>query len=291
MTGKRHKLLGDRELVHMRRAGLVVAAIHAALREAVAPGRTTAEMDEVSAAAIEAAGARSNFKGYHGFPATVCISVNEEIVHGIPGKRVLKEGDVVSFDCGAYVTDEIGRQWHSDACFTTIVGGLESGSVEDRALLMATEEARDAAIAAVARNAAKNAAHVGDVGDAVENVISRWMGKTGHEYGIPEEFTGHGIGNVLHDEPEILNYRTRSRGPRLRPGQVICIEPMLTIGSGENKTLADGWTAVTRDGSRAAHFEHTVAIMDGGVWVLTAPDGGEALLAPYGLKPVTLPTD
>lgn len=291
MIRRRSKLIDSSGLRHMRRAGLVVADIHDALRAAVAPGRTTGELDAVSADVIEAAGAYSNFLGYHGFPATVCISVNEEVVHGIPGPRVLQRGDVVSFDCGAYVLDEAGRQWHADACFTTIVGGWQAGSAADQDLVRVTDEARDAAIARVARQLAAGTARVDDVGEAVEEVVERHLARTGVEYGIPLEFTGHGIGNELHTEPDVLNYRTRGRGPKLHPGMAICIEPMLIdAGDALNKdacvVLDDGWTAVSRGGGRAAHSEHTVALLEGGVWVLTARDGGAALLAPYGLAPV-----
>lgn len=276
------------QLAQMRRAGLVVADIHSALREAVRPGITTAELDAVSAAVIDKAGAGSNFLGYEGYPATVCISVNNEVVHGIPGPRVLEEGDLVTFDCGAYVLDESGTQWHGDAAFTTVVGGRYANRV-DRVLDCATREALWAAIAAVARAAAGEttgrATRLNAIGDAVEAVVAQVSEREGVSLGILEDYVGHGIGTAMHMDPDVLNYSVRRKGPRLRPGMVLAIEPMLTAGSGEVRELDDGWTVVTQDGSRAAQWEHTVAIVPGGVWVLTASDGGVEGLAPYGIEP------
>lgn len=254
----------------MRRAGLVVAEIHAALREAVAPGMTTADLDAVSADVIARAGATSNFLGYYGYPATVCISVNEVIVHGIPGDRVIAEGDLVSFDCGAIVDG-----WHGDAAFSVVVG---EGTEADRALVEVTEEAMWAGIAALATGD-----RLGVVGDAVETVVERAAEDRGLTLGIVQEYVGHGIGSAMHQPPEVLNYRTREKGPRLKPGMCLAVEPMLTAGSPESEILDDEWTVVTLDGSRAAHFEHTVAIGEKGIWVLTAPDGGAEQLAARGV--------
>ncbi|GAA1632967.1 type I methionyl aminopeptidase [Georgenia ruanii] len=259
----------------MRRAGLVVADIHAALRAAVAPGMTTADLDAVSAEVLERAGARSNFLGYQGFPATACISVNEEIVHGIPGDRVIQDGDVVSFDCGAVVDG-----WHGDAAFSMVVG---HAAADDLALVETTEAAMWAGIAALA-----SGSRLGDVGSAVEDAVERANAERGLRLGIVEEYVGHGIGTAMHQPPEVLNYRTREKGPRLRPGMCLCVEPMITVGSPENTVLDDEWTVVTLDGSRAAHFEHTVAVLDGGIWVLTAPDGGAAALAAHGVEVAAL---
>ncbi|WP_172120399.1 type I methionyl aminopeptidase [Actinomyces faecalis] len=276
---------------HMRRAGLVVADIHSALREAVRPGVTTAQLDRVSAEVIESAGAGSNFLGYEGYPATVCISVNDEVVHGIPGPRVLEEGDLVTFDCGAYVLDEDGTQWHADAAFTTVVGGRYA-SATDSVLDSATHEALWAAIAAVARAAAGEAsgrgARLNTVGDTVEEVVVQAARRDGVHLGVLEDYVGHGIGTAMHMAPDVLNYSVTRQGPRLRPGMVLAIEPMLTAGSGAVRELDDGWTVVTEDGSRAAQWEHTVAIVPGGVWVLTASDGGVEGLAPYGIEPLPL---
>ncbi|OLO80928.1 type I methionyl aminopeptidase [Actinomyces naeslundii] len=275
----------------MRRAGLVVADIHAALREAVRAGITTAELDAVSAGVIEAAGAHSNFLGYYDYPATVCISVNDEVVHGIPGERVLTDGDLVTFDCGAYILDDDGTQWHGDAAFTAVVGGTYR-SESDRLVDTTTREALWAAIAAVARAAAGEGSgrelRLNAVGDAVEAVVADVAEREGLELGILQEYVGHGIGTSMHMAPDVLNYSVKRRGPRLRPGMVLAIEPMLTAGSPATRELDDGWTVVTQDGSHAAQWEHTVAIVPGGVWVLTAPDGGAEGLAPYGIEPKAL---
>ena len=251
----------------MRRAGLVVAAIHAAVRDAAAPGVTTAELDAVAAATITEHGAVSNFLDYHGYPASICVSVNEEIVHGIPGSRVIEPGDVVSIDAGAIVDG-----WHGDAAFTMVVGPRDPADV---ALSKATEDAMWAGLVALATQE-----RLGSVGDAVEDVVEA----SGTRYGIVEEYTGHGIGRAMHQPPEVLNYRTREQGPRLKPGLCVAVEPMLTRGSAATRVLADGWTVVTQDGSRAAHWEHTVALGPEGIWVLTAEDGGEAALAERGVR-------
>ncbi|WP_303323770.1 type I methionyl aminopeptidase [Actinomyces radicidentis] len=289
MLSREHIQIKTRDQVlRMREAGLVVADIHAALREAVRPGTTTAELDAVSAAAIERGGARSNFLGYEGYPATVCVSVNDEVVHGIPGERVLEAGDLVTFDCGAYVTDDDGTQWHGDAAFTTVVGGRYA-SEADRVLDTTTREALWAAIAAVARAASGEARgrdeRLNVVGDTVERVVAEASLREGVPLGILEDYVGHGIGTAMHMDPDVLNYSVKRRGPRLRTGMVIAIEPMLTAGGPEVRELDDGWTVVTEDGSRAAQWEHTVAIVPGGVWVLTAPDGGFEGLAPHGIEP------
>ena len=273
---------------HMRRAGLVVADIHAALREAVRPGVTTGELDAVCAATIERAGAHSNFLGYYDYPATVCVSVNEEVVHGIPGERELREGDLVTFDCGAYVLDESGTQWHGDAAFTTVVGGRYA-SDSDRILDSTTHRALWAAIASLARamagEAPGRAGRLNAVGDTVEDVVAEARRDHGVPIGILEDYVGHGIGTAMHMAPDVLNYSVKRRGPRLQPGMVLAVEPMLAAGEPEVEELDDGWTVVTVDGSRAAQREHTVALVPGGVWVLTASDGGVEGLDPYGIEP------
>lgn len=277
---RRIEIKSTNQILKMRRAGMVVVAIHQALREACEPGITTGELDQISAAVIKRMGAKSNFLGYDGFPATVCVSINEEVVHGIPGNRVLQFGDLVSFDCGAYIVDNASRQWHGDAAFSMICGGETHARPEDLQLLSTTERALWSAIAALA-----NAKHLGEIGDAIEKVVAEDTLRYGWEAGIVEEYVGHGIGTAMHQAPDVLNYSTRSRGPKIKQGMVLAIEPMLTRGGSVTKELSDGWTAVTVDGSRAAHFEHTVAVLPGGVWVLTAPDGGRAGLAPFGLSP------
>ena len=265
---------------HMRRAGLVVADIHAALRAAVRPGITTAELDRVSADTIASHGATPNFLNYFGYPATVCISVNDVVVHGIPDDRVLATGDIVSFDCGAYIMAD-GRQWHGDAAFTTIVGGDAAGTEKRRQLDALTEESMWAGIASLA-----GARRLSCVGNAIEDVVAAHAETDGWEAGIIEEYTGHGIGTAMHQEPDVLNYRARGISPKLRPGMVLCVEPMMVTGSIETVTLSDDWTVKTLDGGDAAHWEHTVALLDDGISVLTAPDAGAAGLAPYGITPV-----
>lgn len=267
----------------MRSAGLVVAEIHAALRAACQPGVTTADLDDVSRAVIAKNGAKSNFLGYHGFPATICASVNEVVVHGIPNSRKLRAGDLISFDCGAYLVDPSGRQWHGDAAFTMMVGGPEAGSAGDRQLDEVTRQSLWAALAALKPNRS-----LGVVGNAVEKVVAQAANDNGWEAGIIEEYVGHGIGTQMHQPPDVPNYRVRGRLPKLRAGMVLAIEPMLTTGTIETKTLGDNWTVVTTDGSRAAHWEHTVAILPEGISVLTAPDCGVAGLAPFGITPVVL---
>lgn len=249
----------------MRRAGLVVAAAHEAVRDAARPGVTTADLDRLAAEVIRDAGATPSFLGYHGFPAVLCVSVNEEIVHGIPGQRVLAPGDVVSVDCGAIVDG-----WHGDAAFTLV---LDDADPADLALSRTTEDAMWAGITALAGD------RLGLVGDAVEQVVA----EARVPYGIVQEYVGHGIGSAMHQPPDVLNYSVKDRGPRLRPGMCLAVEPMLVRGRRHARVLADDWTVVTADGSRAAHWEHTVAILEGGLWVLTAPDGGAERLGALGV--------
>lgn len=279
MFRERVQLKTRDELALMRQAGHVVAGMLAEVRSAVAPGVTTSELDSVAEDYLRGHDALSNFKGYHGFPATVCVSVNEEIVHGIPGGRVIEEGDVVSVDGGCSVPGPDGRRWHGDSAFTMVVG---DGREEDRHLEEATREALWAAIAALA-----GADRLGAVGRAVEGVVERWAVR-GVPLDIVREYVGHGIGTEMHQPPEVLHHATRDRGLRLKPGMALAIEPMIASGSAANDVLEDGWTVVTRDGSRAAHWEHVVAILPGGVHVLTAPDGGASGLAPHGIVPAAL---
>ncbi|MFD6166091.1 type I methionyl aminopeptidase [Oerskovia sp. NPDC060287] len=254
----------------MRRAGLVVADALATVRSAVRPGMTTADLDALAAAVIGDAGATPSFLGYHGYPATLCVSVNDEVVHGIPGTRELLPGDVVSVDCGAIVDG-----WHGDSAFSFV---LPEADAADIALVEATERALWAGIAALATGE-----RLGDVGNAVEDSIEASAAADGVAYGIIEEYVGHGIGTSMHQPPDVLNYRTRERGPRLKPGMCLAIEPMVTRGERFTQVLEDDWTVVTDDGARAAHWEHSVAILEDGIWVLTAPDGGAAKLAELGV--------
>ncbi|WP_407318961.1 type I methionyl aminopeptidase [Isoptericola halotolerans] len=271
----------------MRRAGLVVAEALAAVRTAARPGMTTGDLDAVAAAVITAAGAEPSFLGYHGFPASICTSVNEEVVHGIPGRRVLAAGDLVSVDCGAIVAG-----WHGDSALSFLLGERGAVDVDDASgvadvaaqeLVRATRTAMWAGIAALSEGR-----RVGDVGVAVEASVDLSAELLGAEYGLVEEYTGHGIGTEMHQPPDVLNFAATDRGARLRPGMCLAVEPMVTLGGARTDVLQDGWTVVTADGSRAAHWEHTVAILDGGVAVLTAPDLGAEGLEPFGVRPVSL---
>jgi methionyl aminopeptidase len=255
----------------MRGAGLVVAETLALLRERVRAGMTTGDLDAIAEEHIRAQGAVPSFLGYHGFTGSLCVSVNDEVVHGIPGSRRLADGDLVSIDCGAIL-----QGWHGDAAISLIVGGREQGSEQDLALMDVTEASMWAGIAALA---------VGrplyDVGAAVQDRVEA----APVPYGIVEEYVGHGIGTEMHQDPQVPNYRVRDRGPIVRSGVTVAIEPMVTGGSAATRVLADDWTVVTVDGSRASHWENSVAVTDEGLWVLTALDGGEqqlkALGAPY----------
>jgi methionyl aminopeptidase len=247
----------------MREAGLVVAAALDAAVAAAQPGVSTAEVDAAAAAVITGAGATASFLGYRGYPATLCISVNDEIVHGIPAAdRVLAAGDVVSIDCGAIVAG-----WHGDAARTVAVGP-GPGPDGAAALIAACEEAMWQGLAA-----ARAGARLTDISHAIET-SARAAGR----YGIVAEYTGHGIGTEMHMDPPVPNLGRPGRGPLLAEGMALAIEPMLTAGRAGTRLLDDGWTVVTEDGSLAAHFEHTVAITADGPWVLTAADGGAARL-------------
>ena len=262
----------------MRRAGLVVADALAAVRAQLRPGLTTGDLDAVAADVIRAAGAKPSFLGYHGFPATLCVSVNDEVVHGIPGPRVLQPGDVVSVDCGAIVDG-----WHGDAAMTVV---LDDADPLDAELSRTTEAAMWAGIASLAR-----AERLGAVGEAVEDAVDAAQAagaNAGTRYGVIQEYVGHGIGSAMHQPPEVLNYRTRDRGARLKPGMCLAVEPMLVRGDRTTRVLEDDWTVVTADGSRAAHWEHSVAVLDGGILVLTAQDGGAAQLGALGVDVVAL---
>ncbi|MDG4794007.1 type I methionyl aminopeptidase [Micromonospora sp. WMMD1082] len=254
------------QIEKMRAAGLVVAEALRRMREAVAPGVSTADLDVIAEATIREAGAIPSFKGYHGFPASICSSVNEQIVHAIPSPgQVLAEGDLISIDCGAVLDG-----WHGDAAITVGVGEV------DPALLRMAEVAEDAmwaGIATAARGAASGKGRLTDISHAVENAVRR-----AGRYGIVDGYGGHGIGTEMHQDPHVLNHGRPGKGPRLVPGLALAIEPMITMGSPRTEELADGWTVVTRDGSRAVHVEHTMALLPDGVWVLTAHDGGRARL-------------
>ena len=256
----------------MRVAGVVVGETLELIRGQVSAGMTTGDLDHTAEDFIRSKGATPSFLGYHGFTGSLCVSVNEQVVHGIPGPRVLRVGDLVSIDCGAIVDG-----WHGDAAISLIVGGREAGSARDLALMDATAASMWAGIAALAVGSP-----LYDVGAAVQDCIIDAARADGVTYGIIEDYVGHGIGTEMHQEPQVPNYRVRDRGPIVRPGVTVAIEPMVTLGSAETDVLDDDWTVVTQDGSRAAHWENSVAVTDAGLWVLTALDGGRERLEALG---------
>jgi len=238
------------EIEKLRRVNQLVAQVLAELRQMAVPGVTTADIDHVAEERVRAAGAEPAFKGYHGYPATVCVSANEQVVHGIPSKRQLVEGDILSIDMGAKLDGFFG-----DCAVTVPLGRVSPQAAE---LLGVTEAALFHGIEAV-----KPGARVSDIGAAVQQHVES------HGFSVVREFVGHGIGAALHEEPQIANYGEPGRGPRMVEGMVFAIEPMVNMGRPAVKVLADGWTAVTRDGSLSAHFEHTVAVTKNGPDVLT----------------------
>src|SRR5487761_879614 len=247
------------QIALMYAAGQVVARTLSLLKEAVRPGVTTAELDAIAGREIRAAGAVPSFLGYFGYPASICTSVNEQVVHGIPSKeQVLQLGDVISIDCGAILDG-----WHGDSALSVGVGEIDPA---DQAMLEACEASMWAGIAQAA------AGHrLSDISHAVVQSV-----RAAGEYGLIREYTGHGIGTEMHMDPVVRNYGPPGQGPRLRPGMALAIEPMITRGERHVAELDDGWTVVTTDGSRAAHFEHTVAITPDGPWVLTAREEEKA---------------
>jgi methionyl aminopeptidase len=257
------------EIELMRAAGLVVAGAISAVRTAIRPGVTTGELDAIAEDHIRTAGAVPSFLGYHGFTGSICASINDEVVHGIPDpQRTLAEGDNISIDCGAILAG-----WHGDSAVTVTVG---EPSAADAELMAVTERSMWAGLARAVAGG-----RLTDISHAVEESITANQ----HAYGIVDHYGGHGIGTEMHQDPHVLNYGRAGRGPKLVPGLALAIEPMVTVGDPATAELEDGWTVVTKDGSRAAHFEHTVAITPEGPWVLTAEDGGVAGLAPFGVTP------
>ena len=258
----------------MREAGLVVARTLALLREAVRPGITTGELDSLAEESIRSQGAVPSFLGYHGFPGSICASVNDEIVHGIPGARVLAEGDLISIDCGAIIPDDTAqvasgrfdtKGWHGDAAISVPVGEIAPDLAE---LSRVTEQSMWAGIAAV-----KDGAMLNDIGTAVD-AYTRSQGR----FGIIREYGGHGIGSAMHMGPMVFNYPVRGEHLVLKTGMAIAIEPMLTLGKHKTRLMPDDWTVKTKDGSGAAHWEHTVALTEEGIVVTTALDGGASIL-------------
>jgi len=248
------------ELEAMRAAGIVVARSLALMAARAAAGVSTAELDELAEQTIRDAGAVPSFKGYHGFPASICSSVNDQVVHGIPSSdQVLADGDLVSIDCGAILDG-----WHGDAAVTVLIGPATDADVK---LSEATRASMYAGI-----KAAVVGARLTDVSFAIESSVIRSDEADGVEYGIVTDYGGHGIGTQMHMEPFLPNFGKPGKGPRLKAGMAIAIEPMLTLGTDQTRELDDGWTVITADGTRAAHWEHSVAITDDGPWILTAPE-------------------
>ncbi|MBE9402741.1 type I methionyl aminopeptidase [Brachybacterium sp. p3-SID1565] len=265
---ERVELKTPEQIAVMRRSGMLLSQVHDMLQEAIRPGITTGELDARAETMIREHGATPNFLGYHGFPASLCISVNDVVVHGIPGDQVLEQGDVVSIDAGLII-----EGWHSDAARTHIVGAPRRQADED--LVRITREALWVGIAALA-----TADRVGDIGAAIEDFVNA---AAGDALSHLEDFGGHGIGSAMHQPPDVMNYRTRSRGPKVRPGMCLAIEPMLIQGPGDWQLEDDDWTVRATGGGRAAHWEHSVAVTEHGILVLTAADGGREELAARGI--------
>jgi len=263
------------ELALMVEPGLITAAALDAVRAAIRPGITTLELDAIAEKVIRDAGAEPNFMLVPGYRHTICSSVNEEVVHGIPGSRVLQPGDLVSIDCGAQLNG-----WNGDSAFSMVVPDPARPELvaERQRLSDVTEQSLWHGVAALA-----SVKRLNQVGAAIEEYI-----ESQGDFGIIEDYTGHGIGRSMHEDPPVFNYRVREKGPEVRVGLAVAIEPMLTAGTIDTVTLADDWTVATVDGTMAAHWEHSVAVHAGGIWVLTAADGGAARLAPLGVTPVPI---
>ena len=262
----------EAEIALMRQAGLVVGRTLEKLKAAAAPGMTTADLDAIAEESIRGEGAIPSFKGYRGFPACICTSINSEIVHGIPSpKAVVQEGDVISIDCGAIV-----EGYHGDAAVTVPVGQVKPELAE---LLRVTEESLWHGIAA-----ARLGGRLIDISRAIEDYVRSQPHPLGGSWGIVEEYVGHGIGTQMHQDPQVYNYvgRRMAKGPELVRGLALAVEPMVNLGGRETRVLDDEWTVVTRDGAASAHFEHTFTLTEAGPWVLTALDGGAARLSAMG---------
>lgn len=256
--------------------GLATAASLDAARSVLQAGATTLEVDAAAEAAIIARGGSSNFKLEPGYRHTVCASVNDDVVHGIPNPRALAPGDLVSIDSGAVIDG-----WNGDAAFSRVIPDpTRPELVAERQMLSdVTEQSLWHGIARLA-----TARHLNEVGEAIEDYI-----ESQGAYGILTDYVGHGIGRAMHEAPPVFNYRVRQRGPEVKPGLVVAIEPMVVLGDIDTYVRDDDWTVATSDGKAAAHWEHSVAVHKEGIWVLTAADGGAAGLAPLGVTPVPLP--
>ncbi|MFB7252429.1 type I methionyl aminopeptidase [Microbacterium sp. NPDC056234] len=260
------------QLRAMVEPGLITAASLDAATAAILPGATTESVDAAASAAVLARGAESNFKLVRGYSHTTCISVNEQVVHGIPGSRVLEPGDIVSVDSGAQF-----QGWNGDSARTIVIPDASRPEVVSARLELSrvTEGSMWAGIAAMA-----SARHLGDIGAAIQDYI-----EAQGDYGILREYVGHGIGRKMHEAPSVFNYRTPDAGAEVKPGLVLAIEPMVTAGGEATFVEDDDWTVSTVDGSDGSHWEHSVAVHADGIWVLTAVDGGAAGLAPFGVVP------
>jgi methionyl aminopeptidase len=269
------ELKTPQQLVAMRKAGLITAKALEAVKKACVAGVSTLELDRIANETIVSCGAESNFQLVAGYNHTICASVNHEVVHGIPApERILEAGDIISVDCGAQIDG-----WNGDSAITIVVPDV-SGTLPDTDLVrsrLALSDATDgslwAGIAALAK-----AERLGEVGAAIEDYVA-----SRGNYGILEDYVGHGIGRSMHEEPPVYNFRTKLLGPKVTPGLAVAIEPMVTQGSNKTKTLSDGWTVVSKDSSDASHWEHSVAVTESGVWVLTALDGGKSRLESLGV--------
>lgn len=259
--------------------GLITAEALDAVRALIKPGVKTIELDAAANRAIVQRGAESNFQLVKGYHHTICVSVNEQVVHGIPGERVLQPGDIVSVDCGAQFDG-----WNGDSAITVVVPDPERPELVARReeLSRVTEGSMWAGIAAMA-----TASSIDEIGAAIQDYIEAQgpSAVSGEPYGILREYVGHGIGRKMHEAPSVFNYRTPDRGVDVKPGLVLAIEPMVTAGGEATFVEDDDWTVTTVDGTDGSHWEHSVALHDGGIWVLTAPDGGRAGLAPFGVEP------
>jgi methionyl aminopeptidase len=268
MFDRRLEIKSREQIAVMRRAGLVVGETLSLVRDAVSPGVTTGELDALAEDHIRVSGAVPNFLNYHGFPATICTSVNDEVVHGIPGDRTLQAGDLISIDCGAIVDG-----WHGDAAITVAVGPPDAIGAELLEVMRVCEESMWRGFAA-----ARLGGRVTDISHAIESYV-----RSQGDYGIVEEYVGHGIGSAMHMPPNVPNYGRAGRGPRLVEGLALAVEPMITLGGIETRVLDDEWTVVTTDGSWSAHFEHSFTLTPQGALILTALDGGAAKLAELGV--------
>ncbi len=271
---KKYEIKTEDQIRKMRVAGLLTQKALQAVKAAIKPGVTTLELDQIAEKTIRDGGGIPNFQLVPGYYHTICASVNSEVVHGIPNNRVLQAGDLVSIDCGAEVDG-----WNGDSAFSIVVPGREDAQTAERQKQSdVCEGSLWAGIAALAK-----AKRLNEVGVEIEKYIL----ERGN-YGILEQYVGHGIGRSMHEDPAVFNYRVRDLGPKVEPGLCVAIEPMITAGNQRTQVLEDEWTVATKDGSDGAHWEHSVAVHSRGIWVLTAEDGGVEGLKPFGVTPVPL---